>query len=577
MVDELVPGKSPELDFVAQKAMTDANTKANEYQVDQLVTTIKNATASDLQAEQSKAQAQSTIRSVADSAQLQLQAEDMAAQTRLGANPAAANFRLQQLADQQVDAYNKTNDLAKTIADKQSKTLLSDPLGFIQAQFSLPADIAQHNYYATIHNNAEAEYSNVVSSVTAEAQMNKATLATVTTASADAEQAKIAAESAQAQARITQTGAQLNIAGIRELQSLTDADLAHSATALNFKEQQVRIDLQRSQIAAANASRDLSNQLKIEQLNKNQLALEDQQYYANAYNKAQAKLGGATEPMAAVMAGLRRQDPKVLKMVRIGQDIITSGGTGEGVMIAPNPAEAGELYNGQRLIPTGTTAPVMKYLADKYGDLRADQAVNAEKDPAGKIALINTAIKADVAKQASKIEDGTNNIFAAPTIASLLVSVPALANNGFVANELAEKAKANPDIPTSTADILAAGIAAIKKDPSRLNEVTQGTANFFNAAIWSNNKLKGYAENGLDPQQSYPAAVPTGFMGRQQTVNVNNPVDVKAVYMMAALPVKTIVGKAGLTSGPVGGPAVFGLSSAAQAAGQAVYKKVTGN
>jgi hypothetical protein len=543
MATEVTQGSNPILDFAAAKGEANRRSAENANQVERNNDTITNATQQDITAVENAASADQIVKAATDAAQLRTSADNAQAKVDLGLDRTKANYRLANLASQQADAYDKANAIAKVIADKQSATILSDPLGFINAQFTLPADIAQHNYYAGLHNSAASEYDSIVSQGTATAVENKALEATMTVAQAQADQDKIAAMSSKQTAEITKQGAQLNTQGIQALQSIQQGQLNNAHLAVSVADAQSRIQMQRAQFEAAQTNRALQQSMLVDRLNERKATIDEQNMTADNYNKAAARLGGATLPASIILARLKKGDPVVSQFVRYGEDISINGDKAEGVIVATNPAQAGALYGSSKIIPSGTTASVMNYLASQVNSLASDQQVQGEKDGAGKMAVMNAKINGDVARQSSLISDSEPNIYAAPSIAAVVGSVPALVNNGFVSGELMAKSKANPDMASSAKDIFAAGVVAIKSDPSRLDEVAAGISQFYSGAVHANNALKGYAENGLPTQKSYPAELPTGILGRNQTLDMTNPALVTRALMFKSLTATGSMGK----------------------------------
>lgn len=554
---EITPGSNPILDIAIATSKAAAETAANRAKEQIQIDAISNATSDEIQGVRAQGQAQQLGQASLDAVKLQTSAQDAASVAMLGVDPLAANNRLQQLTDRKAAAGDQVQLLAKEIADKQSKSLLSDPLGFINAQFELPALITQHNYYATAHNEASSEFDDIVSKSTAVAVNNKANEATMTLAAAQAKQQEIGAVTAQNIAKVQAQGAQFQLQGIRDLQSLNMQDLQTAQTKQNMLAEQ-------SRIAAQNANADLNRQQKklvIEQLQQTiaaKKATQEQTDMAVAsVNKAQASLGGPVLPPAIIMSRLSKNDPVVMRLLNIGEDIAINGGNKEGVAIGRTPGEVGAFLLHSQINPIGTSASTMTYIGKKTQEFASDPMVTMQKDPEGKLSIINKMFAEDLKKQ-DVIHDGdTGNIRAAPSITALVSSIPALANNGFIAKELIEKAKSNHDMPTSANDVYAAGLEAIKKDPKRLDEVVAGMSSFFNASIWYNNKMKGFTENALPIQTGYTAAIKGGYFGRTTNVDMTNPLVLKTKLVTEAL---------GTNIGPQGGPINFGIQGAMNAA-----------
>lgn len=522
---------NPVIDFIATKAKADADTQANRLTVLQNISAIQDATAEQLAGVKSYGDAMAIVSMAQESFKQETTFANAKAKAILGLDPNAANYRLEELSATRRSAYEATQATAKTIFEKQSATMFDDPVGWISAQFTLPTDIATHNYYAQQHNAAEQEFDSIVDSGTKVGQQTKALAATTSAAKADGELKEIAAETLAKSAEIKRQAAAFNIDGAKALQNLTEADLSHAQNLVSVKDAETRIALARAQFAATQEQRAFMNAERAKQLKAEKLVESDELQMTAEFNAAARAGGFAERSRSVVVAGMKRQDPTIVMAVNHGSDLLHNNGNKGGVLVARNAADAAEYYLRVKANPQGTDSSTIRFLADVYSKSDTLPTIAAAKDPIAKRQLINTEIERVVKQQLLAIKDNEPNIYASPTVVALTNSVPFLLNNTFIKETLLPISQANPTAPLSTESVLAAGQAVIKNDPSRLNEVVAGTAALFNASIKVNNEMKGYKENGLPLQNSYVASISTGLLGRNANINVADPLQIKKHYM----------------------------------------------
>ena len=531
------PLKNGAVNYVAQLSQTQAASTEAATKIAAQNDIIANATQADVTGANAVASAKSMVQAATDSTQLQVSAAKLAEQTALGANSQAGNYRLDDLTAQREAAYSKTNELAKTIADKQSMTLLNDPLGFINAQFTLPADIAQHNYYAGIHNAAENEYNTIVNQADSTARMITATAATQTTAGALGAQQKITADNQQEIAKITTAGAGLAIKGAQDLNALSQQDLQNTAQTVSVADAQSRMKMQQANAAAMLTQRKVYLGILEDRLEAANTKMQGRTDATNAYNMAAQAKGFPALPAEVIIRKLEQKDPTTQQWVGAGQDMILNGNSAEGVPLAASPAAAGSLLaKTPRLIPTGTSAPVETWLAQTVAGFEANPEIAKEKDPEAKLASINTKLSAELQSQATSIVDGKFNINNAPPPAALLSAVPALANNSFIQSTIVPRVSADPNAPTRNNDLFMAGATTVANNPDQLSNVVDGIYGYYQAAINYNNKMTGRKELGIPLQVTYPAAIKTGFLGRTQTIDMSDKKAIQAAIMRATIP-----------------------------------------
>lgn len=528
------------LKFVAQQAISQRDTTANATKITAQTNAIRNATEENVAAVRAAASASEIASTAMHGRAAETDAVNALAKSYLGLNPNEAAFRLQSLAQTRVEAYDKTNEIAAQIRDKQQATLLSDPIGFINAQFTLPADIAQHNYYAGLHNRAESEYDGIVASGTATGQMNKALAATTSLAEAQADIQKIRAVAKEKEAALAIQGAQLQISGVQALQQLSDSQLNKAQLNVSVYAQEENMKLQREQFAGLQEDRRLRREAAADaRRTKQDIAAEEEQV-VTAYNLSAIRYGYAQLPRSVILARLKRAGADgdlVRAATSAGENLMIAGPNAENVPVGTNAVETATFFHSLGANPVGTTASTVVFLKNKLVDFAADPRVAITKNPGERAAIINKLLLLDAERQQSVIRGNEPNIYAAITPLALAQAVPALLNkqHKFLQETVFPMSEAAPNQPVKDEAIVAAALVAIQKDPSRLNEIVITLGSYYSAAAQANNKLKGYATMGLPLQFGYNAQIESNVLDLTDTLALRRYVMVKGLNYLPTL------------------------------------------
>jgi hypothetical protein len=185
------PDDNVVLQYLAKKGQADRDNAMAQLDMQKHIDSINNAQVEDMTSVIAAGDAEASISAAKQARLARTDLNNLQAQTFLGLNPQEGSFRLEELARQRTENYAKANETAKVIAEKKSSTLLNDPLGFILNQFTLPADIAAHNYYASLHNNAAEEFDGIVDAGTKVGNENRSLAAATSAAEATGELALI--------------------------------------------------------------------------------------------------------------------------------------------------------------------------------------------------------------------------------------------------------------------------------------------------------------------------------------------------------------------------------------------------
>jgi hypothetical protein len=527
--------ENPILRYQAQQAqMQNANT-LRTLEMKKTLDEQTDLTAKKVSAVVNKAASDEVIQTALSGFEAKTTADNELISNILGLNPDNANFRLEKLVREREDAYEKTKITSAEIAKKQSLNILNDPLAFISAQFTLPSDIATHNYYVDRYEASAGEFNNIVQAGTATATANKALKATTSAAMAEA-QLKSLQESANiALTETKQQGLSLHIAGIKNLQDMDEASLRIAAQAVNIDETIKNNAARRAQMALTMEQTEAVRAERLAKAKTIEAVKAEEDHLVNSYNTAAKANGSPALPASIILSKFRRgdEDSKVIgRMISQGEAIILNGDKGKtGVVIAPTPAEAAKLHMSINSRPVGTDANTVAFLAQAYKRAFVNPVIAGQKDVTAQNMAASEFISNLALSDMKGIKKDTPNLYAAPPVQALLEAAPPLRNYEFINKTLAEIAAANPSAPLKDEDIISAASTAINKDPKRMNEIAKAVSLYYSAAINYNNSALGLAENALPLQKGYNAVLDTGFLGREQTIDLSKEIDVRTLMM----------------------------------------------
>jgi hypothetical protein len=259
----------------------------------------------------------------------------------------------------------------------------------------------------------------------------------------------------------------------------------------------------------------------------------DEEQMVSAYNLAATRDGYAQLPRSVILARIKRAGPDgdlVRLAVTRGENLLLAGGNGEAVPVGKNAVESALYFSNTGGTPVGTNASTVNFLKNKVSDFATDPRVSAAKDPKEKAAILNQLLIADATRQATQIRPDEPNIYAAMTPLALASAVPALLKgHKFLQETVFPMSEAAPQQPISDKSIVAAAMAAIQKDPKRLNEITMTLGTYYTAAAQANNKLKSYAQLGLPNQMGYNAQIDKSVMDLTDTLQLRRYFMVKGL------------------------------------------------
>jgi hypothetical protein len=505
----------------AQAAASNEATRLDIMKQMDIQDSIANASSDSIRA---IAIADKTIKSQGNAAEAEVDAQNAAARLALSSSWIDQGSRSNKYAAEMRDNYDKAAAVADTIQKKQSATLLDDPLGFIEAQFTLPADIDTHNYYAKKHNNAESAMNELTQATNAAAIANANMKKRTSLESAEAELTKVA-ETANLQLQsIRRQSAGDKILGLKELNNLTtaQASLAYQALAADNAQQHLAIAKQTA--ADQHAQRMMMAADRAEKMNQKELDRADLVSLMEARNLGAKQLGRVQIESVDLFRReyiAQQKNPVYQDMVSIGQQVQTNNGNITGISLGQNAGTIARNYAAAGTNLTGNVAGT--FLAQTYDAVKATPAAAAAKDPVAFSELVNQQATSIAKSQLTNIKDDLPNIYKAPS-PSILVQANAVKSNPFIVDTVIPMVKVNPNTQIEAGAMLSKA-ADFSNSSGDFNSAAAGIASYYKQAVLLNNKTNRYIENGLPRQVKYEARI------NNRVVDLTNELQVKSVIM----------------------------------------------
>ena len=429
-------------------------------------------------------------------------AQNAAAKVALSTDWLDMGSRSNKLARDSAESFDKAGLIAAEIQKKRSATLLDDPLGFISAQFTLPADIETHNYYAQKHNDAEAELSQITKATNDAAITNNNMRQQTSAEAALAEQNKVAAAATLNIAKINIDMAGRRIEGIKELNNLTTQQAGLAYQALSAHNDQIRLSLQAQSNADQHAARleaSADRQERSEQKLSDRADLVAMQMDRNTGAKTMGRPAVDNIDVFRREYIANQKNPDYQNMISIGQQVGLNKGSVTGISIAPTAGDAARMYAAGGVNLRGD--PVAKFLAKTY-DEEAGKNLASKKDPVAFADHVSTIAKSVAQTQLSSIDDQKDNMYAAPT-PSILTRAKAVISNPFIVDTVMPMVALNADMKLDSNTIMAKAIDFAKSNPANFNVAAEGVAAYYKQAVLTNNMVNRYVERGLPEQKQF--------------------------------------------------------------------------
>lgn len=520
---------NPIINHIAAAAQAQASSQQAQLRIQEQLDAQEAASQQAILAATSVGNAQATIKSSEESWKASSDAQIASIGVALGTDWTTQGSESNYWATQMKENAHKAYESLDVIKDKQSKTLLSDPLGFISAQFTLPADIATHNYYARKHNVAEQALNEITNASNSAAIAAKQMEQRTSEAVAEAKANEALANAAKDVANITANAAGNKIKGIVEINSMTaqQADMAFKIHAANNSDAQLA--LQQRQADDLHAQRMMAQTQRQEQLDAKAATLDDWKAQLDIRNIGAKAMGKA--PVTSIdmfrreynMSG-KTQDYQ--DMLNYGMDISLNQGSLSGVPVAQNAGRAALNYAKGGVNLNGNVAGT--FLTQVLGQQKL--LPTAPKDQAA-LAEQVTSVATKIAKDQLASIDNSNpaapNIYAAPP-PSVMLQSKAVQSSPFIMETLVPMLEQNKNLQLPDAVLVAKAADYAKGGKANFNVAVAGIAAYYKQATIINSANNRYVEHDLPKQTSYTARI------NGADVDLTNETQVKMVLMKAA-------------------------------------------
>jgi hypothetical protein len=510
---------NPIINYAAQAAQAQAGDQQAKVDIAKQLDQQEAASNAQMLARTAMGNDEATISAAKNTRQAAIDATNANIRLGFGADTTAqgseSNYWLGEMQNNAHKAYAALD----AINQKRQATLLDDPLGFINAQFTLPADIATHNYYAEKHNIAEQALNEITSA------SNAAVIAS-TNAAAKTSQEEAVAESDKAvqsalydNAKIKEGMAGNRIKGIVDINALTTQQ---AAMALQVHQAQ---NSDKSLVLQEQNHKDMMD-LRKERLDAAAEGKADQEEMRQAYNAGARRMG---KPTIDDLTSFRRyfatqsKNPDFMDVLGQGQEIQMNSGTSNGVSVAGSAGRAAMIYasgptNNLKLDPVGS------FLVDRLAEIKANPA--APKDRDALAAAVTDHAKTIALAQSKQIRDDSPNIYAAPPPTVILDAVGPKSDPFLDAAIRPLVTDPSVKIPDGKIFGAAFDFASQGKGKGSLNVAAEGITTYYTQAVLQNVLLKQFGEKGLPTQTNYPAVI-DGV-----TVDATNPTEVRKAILM---------------------------------------------
>jgi hypothetical protein len=468
--------------------------------------------------------ADKSIKAQGNAAEAEVDAQNAAARVALASSwtdqGSKSNYWAAQMHENATKAYASLDVIKK----KQAATLLDDPLGFIEAQFTLPADIDTHNYYAEKHNIAESSLNQLTQATNAAAIANSNMKKRTSLESAEAELTKVA-ENANLQLQsIRRQSAGDRISGLKELNSLTQQQSNLAYQALSADNEQKRLAIAQQSAADQHAQRMMMQADRAERMNQKEVDRNDLVALMDARNLGAKQLGKVQIDNVDLFRReymAQQKNSTYQDMVSVGQQIQNNRGNVDGISLGQNAGSIARNYASPGTNLTGNVAGT--YLAQVYDATKVSPAAASAKDPVAFNELVNTNATRTAKLQLGDIKDDLPNIYKAPP-PSILTAQVAVKSNPFIVDTVLPMVAVNPNVQIEAGAMMSKA-SDFSKTSSNINVAAAGVASYYKQAVLTNNLVNRYKENGLPEQLKYMANIG----GR--TINLADELQVKSAIM----------------------------------------------
>ena len=411
---------------------------------------------------------------------------------------------------------------------KQGISMLSDPLGWINAQFSVQSDAATFNYYVDKHNEANSRLDQITQSSDAQVIATQRSQQKTSTEYAIAQGEEAAQTAAYNISQLKDKAAGDRIKGIVELNNLTakDAALALQLHQANNSDRGLALQAQAHKDMMADRADRAAE--RAERAADKTSTLQDQEDFRNQYN-ANARRNNQTEipdnKSWRTVFAVNAKNPDFWAKVAAGQQIIANDGASTGIPVAASAGHAAVVYAGG-----GTNLkkdPVAQFLFDKLSAVKANP--QAPKDPEALAAMVTKVAVDEATNQARAINPNVGNIYSAPPVAVVMGAVGPK-TDPFLATVVKPLVDADPNVKINDDVLFGQAFDFAKGNSANFNTAAAGIKAYYDQAVLQNNKLKEYTEKGLPAQVGYNVVI------NGQTVDATNITAIKKAMITANAP-----------------------------------------
>lgn len=411
-------------------------------------------------------------------AALETQEKNLAAATALGTNPDAASFMLTDLANN-VNARYAERDAAIVATQKAAgaNIFIDGPLGWLDAQLSLPELQMEQKTTEARYDNARLHYQQLTQLTQASVATNNAIEQTKTLSSVEAE-AQAVANAAQVKANDAKIqGLQLNARGIEEAQNMRQRVFDNNLRLRSEARADEQMKMAREGAARARAN-DAQNK-------------KDATSYLSAVNIHRVSIGQS--PLDEQMLRLKMSTNQgKLEMDDAFELGLVSMQTGK-QMVGNNPFNSLITMNQAGIkVSTGTQELAKGMAATIEGAVRGAD-VKAKDMPN----FVNATLAAEAKKMQGDSSTGKGNWYAPPPL--MTIADGELKNLAFVQKVV------RPQLEAGVTDfqpdaLMAQGLALVRKGELKLEDVTGAVSALARKSVAYNNGYKNYEGVGLPKQ-----------------------------------------------------------------------------
>ena len=518
--------ENPILNYVAQAAQAAAANK--QAQIDTALLMDEQETAQQEQVTQARAAGKARVAVIAGTEAIaaSTDAEKALIVEKFGTTysdqASESNFWATEMKVNGRKAYESQDKLKEL----QGKDFMSDPLGFISAQFALPAAAAEFNYFANKHNTAQANLTSITQASDAAVIAASRAAKTTSTELAIAKGEEAAALNATQVSELIARNAGTRIQGIGALNNLSNQQLSQAFQLHSAQNSDRSLAMQAQSLAQQAKMRQLALDEAKERLDAKNAMLEDIKYEMDAYNAGARRTGKMTfDSIERFRSAYKanQNSPEFINTMSSGKLLVLNKGVTNGIMVADNAGEAAMIYSTGQAV-----TPVAKFLKQQVLDVK--QNVNAPKDRVGFIGSVSNVAVERAGKQAKRIDQNSpeTNIYAAPPASVILQS--RAVDLPFINEMVRPMLEADPNAKIPDAVLVEKAVEYAKMGRGNFNDAAASITSYYRQAVLTNKLTNQYIENGLPEQKNYPAVL------NGKIVDLTDPIQVKRMLLSRTAP-----------------------------------------